>query len=171
MADLAKAVELDPKDSWNHHALGCAHLDARSLTDALLSFRKAVEADPDQEYSRARVWLARGALGEAAAATRELKKYLKDRKADRPREWTGRLLAHLAGDLGEADLLKAAEAEAPRRVERLGDAYFYAGWKRMVEGNREGAKEFFRKCVEVASPADLARVSAAAALARIEKEK
>ena len=171
MADLAKAVELDPKDSWNHHSLGCAHLDARSLTDALLSYRKAVEANPEQEYSRARIWLARAALGETAAATRELKKYLKDRKADPAREWTGKLLAHLAGDLPEADLLKAAEAEAPKRSERLSDAYFYAGWKRMVEGNREGAKEFFRKCVEIASPADLARVSAAAALARIEKEK
>jgi lipoprotein NlpI len=56
--------------------------------------------------------------------------------------------AYLLGNLSEADFLAAAaspdaKSDRPHHCE----AYFYAGMKNLLDGNKPAASEFFKKCV------------------------
>jgi lipoprotein NlpI len=88
-------------------------------------------------------------LCERDAATTELARYLKERKTGRPDDWVAQIAGFLTGDLAEADLLKAAEStDAKTDRERKFQACFYAGSRRLIEGDKAAAKDLFQKGID-----------------------
>src|SRR5262249_25894647 len=101
------------------------------------------------DYSSFRIWLVRSRLGEHAAATEELQNYLKQRQSADSTNWCSKVAYFLSGQLDEAQLFNAAQAddeilESNQRCE----AFFYAGSKHLFAGDGELARKYFERCLE-----------------------
>lgn len=154
--DLDKVIEINSQFAGGYRSRGELRYDTGSWTDALYDFRKAIELDPQgQEDVRLRIWLVRVRLGERGAATRELKEYFTGRRrSQKPDDWVSRLAAFVSGDSPESALFKAAEAKDEQRSRnQLCAAYYYAGSKRLIAGDKETARRYFEKSVEVGKAA------------------
>ncbi len=141
-------IELDPKEPRSYHYRGCLLYDRRKWTDALADFRKADEvATSYREYPQLRIWLVRARLGERHAATKELAEYLAAMKSHD--DWYSKMARLLTDQLSEDDFFKAAESPDPKtdRGQKC-EAYFYAAIRRLIDGDREKAREYLEKCLQ-----------------------
>jgi tetratricopeptide (TPR) repeat protein len=171
IADYTRTTEADPKYNAAYYYRGALHYNAGSWKEAVADFQKSAELDPaNQEYPRFRVWLSRSRMNERDAATKELARFFEERKSGQPGDWPSKIAQHLTGALGDADFLKAAESNDPKTDrEQKGEAYFYAGSRRLLEGDKAGAKEFFQKCLDAGGTDSDEYASAAAELKRLER--
>ena len=112
-------------------------------------FYKAGELDPGvQDDSHFRVWLIRARRGEPAAATKELQTYLENREAGTPDDWPSKIARFLTGELAEADFFKAAgDMDKQKDAGQHCKAFFYAGSKRLIQGNPATGRDYFEKCL------------------------
>lgn len=167
VAHLTKSIDLDPKSAGAYAKRG---YDQRSWAEALADFRKTCDLAPGlQDYPRIRIWLARARLGERDAATKQLAEYLKSRKAD---DWPKRVMRFLAGELPAEEFLAEAESkDAKTDRQQKCEAYFYVGARGRIDGDKDKAREYFRKCLETDVKNFLEYTSATAELAAIEKAR
>jgi HEAT repeat protein len=149
LAEYTKAIAQDPKDGRAYHNRGCLYYNAHKFPEALADFRKARELGSDaRDYSCFRLWLLQARSGEKDAATRELAACLEQRPAGKPDDWPSKIGRFLAGQMTEADLFKAAaDPNAQTAREQHCEAYFYAGSKRLIEGDQTTAADYFKQCV------------------------
>jgi tetratricopeptide (TPR) repeat protein len=136
-------------DGRTYHDRGCEYYDMQNFTGSLADFRKSCELGSEvQDYSYYRIWLIRTRSGEKEAAIQELVSYLKKRKAQSLPDWPLQVGRFLAGQITETDFLKAAaDANTKADREQHCEAYFYAGSKRLIENDKTGAADFFKKCL------------------------
>lgn len=145
LADFSKAIELDPKSVKAYRCRGCLHYDRQAWAEALQDFRKAAELTPTDDKLRFRVWLVQARLGEPA--TKELLDYLNTRQG-KIEDWGAKVGAFLTRLTTEAELLKAAPSfDATVNQKQHCEAYFYMGTKRLLDGRKIAAKDYFEKCV------------------------
>jgi tetratricopeptide (TPR) repeat protein len=143
MADYNKAIDINPTNSWAHHRRGCLYYDSHDFTNAMVDFQRSSELEqPLHNFSFFRIWLIRARSGEAEAATGELREYWNFRKIGTGDDWQSKISNFLTGQLNEADLFNAARAG-----EQHCAAYFYAGSKRLIEGDKATATDYFEKCL------------------------
>ena len=149
LADYNRAIELDPKSGVPYSSRGCLRYNAHAFSDALVDFRKRLNSDSgDLASVHHWVWLVRARLGERDAATKELRDYLDQRKTGKPDDWLAQMSRFLAGQLTEADFLKAADSADKRKdTEQHCGAWFYAGTVRLIAGDKAAAKDYFEKCL------------------------
>jgi lipoprotein NlpI len=154
LMDYDKAIELNPKHAEAYHGRGCLRYDEQKFADALADFRKESELDTTtnasvvRDYGHFRVWLIRARLGEKEAATKEMQAYLDGRKTGKPDDWAAHIARFLAGRLDETGFFKAAEnANKKKESGQMCEAWFYAGSKRLIDGDNAKAGEYFGKCV------------------------
>ena len=171
LADYTRAIEIDPKYADAYFNRGNVQFDMCSWNDALADYRKRCELDPsNQAYPRFYVWLTRARLNERDAATKELARYFAERKTEQPEDWPSKIARLLTGDLSEDDFLKAAASKDPKiDREQKCEAYFYAGSRRLLEGDKIGAKVLFQKCIDTGVMNFTEYTSAAAELKRLGK--
>ena len=90
----------------------------------------------------------RARLGEQDAATKELQAYLENRKSGVPNDWPLKTCSFLTGQLTEPEFFKAAEnLDKQTDDEQHCEAYLVAGTKRLVEGDKNTASDYFKKCL------------------------
>jgi len=172
LADYNKSIELNPKFAGAYHSRGCLRYDAQKFPDALIDFRKEDELDASLDYGHFRVWLIRARLGEKEAATKELQAYLDNRKTGKPDDWAAQIARFLAGELAEPEFLKAAEnADRTKEAGQLCEAWFYAGTKYLIDGDKAKAAEYFDKCVATGESGFYEYRSAAAELKAMKAGK
>ena len=149
IAGFTKAIELNPKYAWAYRSRGFLYYDAHAFTNALADFRKACELDAKaQDYSYFRIWLIRSNAGEQEAVTEELQTYLDNRKTGKPDDWPSKVGHFLTGQLVESDFFKATENTNQKKDnEQRCEAYFYAGSKRLIAGDKTTATDYFEKCL------------------------
>jgi len=151
MADFNNVIALNPKDTLAYAGRGEVYYDLQKFTDALADFRKSCELNSDvqiQDGSHINIWLVRARLGEQDAATKELQTYLDNRKKGTPDVWPLKVGSFLAGQLTESELFKAAEnADKQTSDEQHCEAYLIAGSKRLIEGDKTSASDYFEKCL------------------------
>ena len=170
-----KALELNPKNPFGYYELGCLHYDLGEMAAALASFRKDCAGDVGDdwcEYAHSRIWLIRARLGEREAASQELRQYLGARTTGKPDDWPAKILNFLAGQIPEQAFIKTAEeAYSVAAKGLLGEAYFYAGSRRLVTGDQDGAKVWLGKCVALDLKYSSEYASAAAELKFLQGQK
>jgi lipoprotein NlpI len=115
----------------------------------LADLRRACELSHSaRDYSYFQIWLVRTKSGERENATAELQAYLDNREPQKGREWPLKIGLFLAGRMTEDDLLKAADDANKRTdVNQHCEAFFYAGSKRLIDGDRIAARDYFKKCL------------------------
>jgi len=175
MANYTKAIELDPKYPYAYHHRGCLRYDSRAFAEALLDFRQHVELDSSSDisdYPRFRIWLIRARMGESGPATTELQTYLAGRSTGKPKDWPSKIGRFLTGQLAESDFLAAAKnADVKKEAEQLCQAYFYAGSKHLLAGDKSAARDCFEKSVATDRKDFLEYGSAVAELKFLRAEK
>jgi len=150
LADADTAIEINPSYIPAYSTRGYLHYNRHEFAEALADFRRFDEADSQisQLYVRLHIWLIRSRLGETGPATAELRTYLQNHQARKPDGWGPKIASFLMGDLPEPDLFKAADnADKKKNDRRLCEAWFYAGSKRLIEGDQSTAVDDFTKCL------------------------
>ena len=95
--------------------------------------------------------MTRARLGEGGPATAQLRASTRSRGlVTTDVAWTLRLAALLTGDATEDAVLSEARAasDAKTRKEMECEAYYYAGMKRLLEGERLVGESLLRRCVD-----------------------
>jgi tetratricopeptide (TPR) repeat protein len=149
MADYNRAIELDPKYALAYRGRGDAKNIMRSWTDALADYRRRCElSESGQDYPRLYIWLIRARLGETEAASKELSDYIGKRPATAAGDWVSKVAGHLIGNVTEADLFAAAASpDAKKDSGQHCEAWFYAGMKKLLAGDKKTAADYFHKCM------------------------
>jgi len=172
IADFSKAIEVNPRYYRAYCARGCLHYDSHNFTNALVGFRKAIELDSTNDNARFRVWLCRARLGEVEAATTELQQYLSGRANGKPQDWASKIGRFLGGQLTEPEFLAAAKNADPKtEAGQLCEAYFYAGSKRLLAGDKAAATDYFQKSIATGIKTYIDYASAVAELRFLKEQK
>ena len=138
----------------------------------MADYRRCCElSDKDQDYPRLSIWLIRARLGETEAANRELSAYVDKRWKGASVEWLSKVAGHLLGSVTEADLFAAAASPHARKDRRQQcEAWYFAGMKKLLAGEKKTAAEYFRKCLateqNICTEYDLAQAGLKAAGSR-----
>jgi lipoprotein NlpI len=155
-------------------ALGAVQSDMLQFTPALGNLRKAVEIDPKMYYAHFAIWAIRARNGERAEATKDLRASLKPLEGDEKRKWELCIGRFLLGDVTESNLIAQAPETAVRPTDepiQKCEALYYAGMKRLVDGDKAGASGLFEKCIAVGQDNDMQYFSAKAELQRLKKSE
>jgi tetratricopeptide (TPR) repeat protein len=151
VADCTRAIELDPKYSKYYSERAFAESLARNWPAALADYRKFCDlplSEFQQDYPRFSIWLIRARGGETEAASKELSAYLSKRDEQICGVWGSKVGAFLLGKTDEAAFLAAAESpDAKKQSEQHCEAWYYAGMKKLLAGDKTTAAEDFKKCV------------------------
>ncbi len=153
LADLEHAVELGPQSPEARAVLGLFQYKFFQRDSALENCRKALQMGSVGGATdlRACIWLVRAQTGEEADANRELEMYLKSLQGAKTNEWDASVARFLSGGLAESNFLDQATSTAKRPSAVKGqvcESFYYAGMKRKLAGDKEGARELFQKCLD-----------------------
>jgi lipoprotein NlpI len=167
MADFNKDIEMNPKDALVYCARGLLNYDSHKFSDALTDLRKGCEFGLDvtnRDNSHNYIWLIRARLGETDDATKELQTYWNRRESGTPDDWLYKISSFLTGRLAEPDFFKAAEnKDSKTDKEQHCEVYFYAASKRLIEGDKTTATNYFKKSVATGcNPFDVDEIISAA---------
>ena len=98
----------------------------------------------------------------AAEEAKSLRPLYKELQKDPAKNHLLTLPLYLAGEMTEADLLQAAGAATARKSQALCEAQFFIGERKILEGDKAGARKSFRACVDTGAQGlfehDLARI-------------
>ena len=96
------------------------------------------------------IWITRARLGEVTAADQELAAYIAERWNGAPADWPSNIARFLVGKMTEPDFFAAsASPDAKKERAHKSMAWFYAGMKHLLTGDRTTAADYFRKCLAV----------------------
>jgi hypothetical protein len=144
VASYTRAIE---RNAFSQRAWeGRAYLryDQGAWAESLGDFRMALSLGSTREdYLRLRIWLLQAKMGERNAADQELSELLKSRNALYAGVWEHQIAEYLACTRPENDLL----IKAGNRIQEC-QAFFYIGSRRLVDGDADGAREFFGRCAD-----------------------
>lgn len=154
LEDLNQLIRLKPTHAAAYHSRGCVFYDIAAWNDALRDFQMACELRYKyQDYSRFRIWLLRSRKGEDFGATHELRMYLSNRTSVKGPDWAGSIGKFLAGQISEGAFF--SEAESLKRelqpINTICESFFYAGAKRLIDGDPFMAKEYFEAAIKTRS--------------------
>jgi lipoprotein NlpI len=146
-ADFSRAIEINPLDPNPYYNRGAIYFLKRDWKKALSDLRRHDELNEEDEDAPPVIWAAQARLGEKEAADRELSGFV----ADHPEQadpFNTKIENFLLGKISEQDLLAAADSvDEKKRPEQQCEAWYYAGLKRMLNGDKAGAAEAFSKSV------------------------
>jgi tetratricopeptide (TPR) repeat protein len=146
VVDNLKSKKEDRSDlGFLYQDRGGAYLAKHDAAAALKDFREAVKENGGG-HAGVLVWLARVKNGEKEAADQELTAGLAKIK-ESAESWHEKLIGFLLGSVTEAELTGAAEASESQQNPEC-EAWFYAGIKRGLSGDKKGAAECFKKAME-----------------------
>jgi tetratricopeptide (TPR) repeat protein len=172
ITDFTKGIKLQPNYASTYSTRGCLRYALQAFKDALTDYRKAVELDPSIDVYHFRVWLVRVRLGEVEPATVELQQYLAGRTTGKPDDWVCKLGRFLTGQLPEPEFL--ASAKNPNQTTeavQLCLAYFYAGSKHLIAGDKATATDYFQQSIATDQKDALEYISAVAELKFLDAQK
>jgi tetratricopeptide (TPR) repeat protein len=170
IADYTRGSMLHRRKARFIFARGCSYYGKGRWSEALADFRKAGELDPsERDASRLFIWLIRSRLGRRETATEALKAYVEKRRDAGQGEWLLEVASFVVGELSEKDLFNAAASRSSSKEQRQKcQAYFFAGSKRLLGGEKAAARLLFEKCLGTEARLRPEYVSAQVELSRLE---
>jgi tetratricopeptide (TPR) repeat protein len=163
MDEFAAAIRAKPSEREGYLGRAAAHYRLEHWAEAagdLQSARKANRGHnvEDLGYTTALAWLALTRGGRKDAAQAEVDAYrasLKEFGKDPSKSHLLSLPLYLAAELSEADLLRAADGVPGRKRQARCETSFFVGERKLLAGDKAGAREAFRKAVETGARGNL----------------
>ncbi len=145
--DYDAFVELQPAAAFGFYARANARYIAGDLPGALRDFQSMIGLAKPREASVARlyVWLLRSRLSMREAATEELRAAITELPAEHWAPEAQHGAAYLLGEVAEDEFIAAMPEE-----QRPASCYF-CGMKRLLDGDQESARTFFKRCIETST--------------------
>ena len=152
LGELNRALKLNPGIVPGYYVRGGANYLAHQWNDAVKDYRHFCQVDQRfGTYPRFFIWMIRSQNGEKAAADEELGAYFKKGRKDIS-AWEAEIGDFLLGRMNEDEFLRAGKvSDAKQRGGRQCEAWFYAGIKRQLAGDRTVARDYMQKCVATGS--------------------
>jgi tetratricopeptide (TPR) repeat protein len=148
LADYDKAIELNPQYLAAYKRRGHLRYNLQRFTEALFDFRKESEFSGSLCYADCRIWIVRARLGEWETATEELRTCLENVPAEKRDDWKSTIARFLTGQMTELDFFKADQSFEDKKDKRQRcEAWFYAGTKRLIDGDKATAMAYLEKCL------------------------
>jgi uncharacterized protein YecT (DUF1311 family) len=158
IAAYTQAIKLNPDGFSAYYARGCANFMKRDWANALSDFQRHCDLRKQEQYqvfpARFYIWLIRARLGDKEVADKELAPYMEGHPAEWSGGWDAKTGNFLLGRTSEDDFL-ASLSDNP------GEAWFYAGMKRLLNNDRASAADAFKKCMATAKTAEEHQLAAA----------
>lgn len=179
LAELAAAIQAKPSGREGYLGRACASYRLERWADALADLQTARKMNrgqgsdlEDQAIIAAMTWLVQTRSGQKEAARDGIKAYraaLKDLQKDPTKNHLLALPLVLAREIPDADLIQAAEGAAARKAQARCEANFFLGERKLLEGDRAGARDHFRKCADASAEGILERELALLRLKILER--
>ena len=122
-----------------------------SFVDALIDFEKAGDMDASDDYVRFRIWLVRARLGDKKIATDDLANYWERAQKRNPNDWPSMVERFLTGQMDERELFCRRVMTRPPPIPgpdaNNARPIFYAGEKRLIDGDNPVAQRYFKNCL------------------------
>jgi tetratricopeptide (TPR) repeat protein len=157
IADYTRAIALDPNFARCYLARGRLHLASERWEDAAadLTVASRMLIEDKQGPADLLLWIARARGGDAAGATAELSRVLASGRPGGDRFRTS--ARFLCGELSEPDYLAAMAAlKNAEGIEARTEAFYLAGEKRLVSGDRVGAIGLMQEALKTGADASFA---------------
>jgi lipoprotein NlpI len=147
IADYTHAIELDP-DANYYFNRSTAYVVNREWASALADVRRARELNKDDQDYPIEIWLVLAEQGQQEAAHKELADDTEQPSNEAPNDWTSKVTSFLLDKINQADFLAAAASpDTEKEHNQRCDAWFYAGVKRMLAGDKATAIDYFQKAL------------------------
>ncbi len=151
IADSTHALDLDPKNAQACYNRGFAKLTKGNLDGADIDLRKFCELAPRDHYAdnaRLYLWLIAKARNSKIDADRELSNSLQSDWNSSPDDFVSKIAAFLLSRTSEADFIAASSSAAAKLDQgQHCEAWYFAGMKRLLAGDKPGAIDAFHKCL------------------------
>jgi len=151
IADSTQALYLDPKNAQAYYNRGVAKLTKGNLDGAeadLKQFCDLAPKDHNADHARVYLWLIARAQNAKADADHDLTDALENNWNSSSDDLISKTAAFLLGNLSETDYLAAA-ASSDAKIEQGQhcEAWYFAGMKRLLMGDKKGAIDAFHQSV------------------------
>lgn len=146
--DFSSAIKINMSYMEAYYSRAWAYVHAGNLAKAKKDFESLYKngGEDNEPYYLISLAVCMMRGGEKADAEKKLNDYLDDNPGD---EWSGQIMQFLTGKIKQDELLKAAEhKDAKMNAERLCEGYYYIAMYKLVSGDKKGAAEFLKKCVD-----------------------
>jgi tetratricopeptide (TPR) repeat protein len=151
IADSSQVLDLDPKNWQAYFDRGFAKMILGNLDgaqDDLKSFCDSSPQENDTDEARLYLWLIAKLTSSKADADQALSDALENKWNGSPDDLSSKTAAFLLGRLAEADYLAAAASpDAGKAAAQTCEAYYFAGMKRLLMGDKATAEDYFTKAV------------------------
>jgi lipoprotein NlpI len=170
LVEYNQALQVDPKNTFALRHLGVTKELAGDFNGALSELIRAAELTPPSrfnDYDQFFIWVLRARLNQRDEADTRLGQYLEDRKQPSLEPWIANIGQFLVGKLAESDFISSADATDPdEKLGQLCEAWYYAGMKRLLSGDKQGGLDDLRHCTETKKTGFFEYTLAEAELAR-----
>jgi tetratricopeptide (TPR) repeat protein len=152
IADSSQALDLDPKNAQAYYNRGFAKLTKGNLDGALADLKQFCSIAPNDrnaDHARLYLWLISKAQNSQADPDQDLSDTLQNAWNSSGDDMTTKTAAFLLGRLNEADYLASASStDAKADQGQRCEAWYFAGMKRLLSGDKKGAIDCFQKCID-----------------------
>ena len=151
IADSSQALDLDPKNAQAYYNRGFAKLAKGNLDGAqadLKQFCDMATRDHYADHARLYLWLIDKAQNTKTDSDQELSDALENNWNSATDDVTSKTAAFLLGRINESDYLAAAPSpDAKTDQSQQCEAWYFAGMKRLLTGDKATAMGYFQKCL------------------------
>ena len=151
IADYDQAIQLDPKnfDAFEKRALTKQLKgDFEGALSDLIHCDELAPPGESRDYAHLYSWLVRVRKGQTVEANRELAAYLGNRPNTTGADWVSKIGRFLLDQISETEFVAgAASSDVEKDRARHCEAWYYAGMKRLLAGDKKTAAECFDKCL------------------------
>ncbi len=151
ISDSSQALNLDPKNAQAFYNRGLAKLTKGNLEGAVADLQQFCELSPRDHYAdhaRLYLWLIAKAKNSKTDPDKQLGDYLQNGWNSPPDDLATKIAGFLLGRVSEADLLAAASSpDAKQDQGQHCEAWYFAGMKRLLDGDKTTAIDYFHRCV------------------------
>lgn len=151
VSDFAEAIKIDPNLARAWCLRGYARLIQRNYENACSDLSRAISvglSDTHEDNAWLRLWVALARTNQLARATGDLNAHFARRIDPPPAPWSLRIASFLGDSVPEGEFLAEVDGPAPHASpEKACEAWYFAGQKRLANGDRAGARAAFEKAV------------------------
>ena len=152
LVEYNQALQIDPKNIFALRHLGVTKELEGNFDGALSELIRAAELGPPSrfnDYDQFFIWVLRTRLNQREEADTGLAQYLESRTQPLLEPWIANIGQFLLGKLAERDFIASANATDPEeKLGQLCEAWYYAGMKRLLSGDKQGGLDDLRHCTE-----------------------
>jgi tetratricopeptide (TPR) repeat protein len=165
LADFQHAVELAPQTPEARGLLGVFQYRVSQWEPSLTNCRKALTLGATRNVGDfcACIWLIRAQSSDEKGGNQELEAYLNSLSGPKTNDWSAITARFFIGGVTETNYLSMATSSARRPSavrSQVCESLYYAGMKRKVADDKQGAAILFQKCVDTKDDNNFAYLNA-----------